>query len=316
MRVPSGLTSTFIHVPSVVSNDAVVVGPNGAVTSQRGGSGACPKRAAVAMVMRTLRSRARIGVMTPSIVGLSASDAQVTHTAYQRARRHLMRVDPVLATVIRQVGPCRLADTPPAPPFMALAEAIASQQLSTKAANTIFGRFCALFGPDGHPDPARLLLLDEATLRSVGFSRAKAVFLRDLAAHVVDERLPLDRLHEFDDGQVIEQLTAVKGIGIWTAEIFLMFRLRRLDVFPADDLGLVKGAQRVYGLRQRPTRQRLLKMAEAWRPYRSVAAWYLWRSLGLALNDNARRATRATTAPAVKRRTNGRGAGRGTRRSA
>ncbi len=220
-----------------------------------------------------------------------------------------MRADPVLATVIRQVGPCRLADVPPAPPFMALAEAIASQQLSMKAATTIFGRFCALFSPDGLPDPARLLLLDEAALRGVGFSRNKTVFLRDLAAHVVDQRLPLDRLHELDDLQVIEQLTAVKGIGVWTAEIFLMFRLRRLDVFPADDLGLVKGAQRVYGLRQRPTRQRLLKMAEAWRPYRSVAAWYLWRSLSAETKDEGRRTKNET----AERRNGKRGTERRTR---
>ena len=205
----------------------------------------------------------------------------VTHTDYQRARRHLMRVDPVLATVIKQVGPCGLADLPHLPPFMALAEAIASQQLSVKAADTIFGRFCRLFGSDGIPDAVRLLQLDDATIRGAGFSRSKVVFLRDLASHVVEERLHLDTLHERADAHVVEQLTAVKGIGPWTAEIFLMFRLRRPDVFPADDLGLVKGAQKVYGLRQRPSKQRLLKIAEAWRPYRSVAAWYLWRSLSL-----------------------------------
>lgn len=203
----------------------------------------------------------------------------MNQTDYQRARRHLMRVDPVLATLIKQVGHCALADTPPVPPFMALAEAIASQQLSVKAADTIFERFCGLFGPDRIPDPARLLELDDVTIRGVGFSRAKIVFLRDLATRVVDQRLPLDTLHEREDHHVVEQLTAVKGIGPWTAEIFLMFRLKRPDVFPADDLGLVKAAQRVYGLRQRPTKQRLLRMAESWRPYRSVAAWYLWRSL-------------------------------------
>jgi 3-methyladenine DNA glycosylase/8-oxoguanine DNA glycosylase len=191
-----------------------------------------------------------------------------------------MRVDPVLASIIKQVGPCGLADIPHSPPFMALAEAIASQQLSVKAADTIFGRFCALFD-DKQPDPARLLALHDDEIRGVGFSRAKVVFLRDLASHVVDDRLQLDRLHEREDRHVVEQLTAVKGIGLWTAEIFLMFRLRRPDVFPADDLGLVKGAQKVYGLRQRPSKQRLLKMAEAWRPYRSVAAWYLWRSLSV-----------------------------------
>ena len=204
---------------------------------------------------------------------------RVSSTDYERARRHLMRRDPTLATVIKQVGPCRLPDIPDSPPFMALAEAIASQQLSVKAADTIFGRFCDLFGPDRQPDAIRLMRMEDAALRAAGFSRAKVLFLRDLASHVLDSRLDLDRMHEHDDPQVLEQLTAVKGIGQWTAEIFLMFRLKRPDVFPVDDLGLVKAAQRVYGLRQRPTRKRLLKMAEAWRPYRSIAAWYLWRSV-------------------------------------
>ena len=192
-----------------------------------------------------------------------------------------MRRDPKLAVIIKRVGPCRLAEIPDAPPFMALAEAIASQQLSVKAADTIFGRFCDLFGPDRVPDPARLLALDVEHVRGAGFSRSKVAFLRDLASHVVEERLPLHRLHEETDETVLEQLTAVKGIGIWTAEIFLMFRLKRPDIFPADDLGLVKAAQRVYGMRTRPDRKRLMQMAEAWRPYRSVAAWYLWRSLSL-----------------------------------
>jgi DNA-3-methyladenine glycosylase II len=173
---------------------------------------------------------------------------------------------------------------------MALAEAIASQQLSVKAADTIFGRFCALFAPDNIPDAPRLVALDDAVIRAAGFSRAKTVFLRDLAAHVIDQRLQLDGLAELDDDRVLEQLTAVKGIGVWTAEIFLMFRLLRPDVFPADDLGLVKAAQKVYGLRQRPTRKKLLKMAEAWRPYRSVAAWYLWRSLALPATSSTRSA--------------------------
>ena len=203
----------------------------------------------------------------------------MSSTDYERARRHLMRRDPLLATVIKQVGPCKLQDIPDSPPFMALAEAIASQQLSVKAADTIFGRFCDLFGPDRQPDAIRLMRMEDAALRAAGFSRAKVLFLRDLASHVLDSRLDLDRMHEHDDLQVLEQLTAVKGIGQWTAEIFLMFRLKRPDVFPVDDLGLVKAAQRVYGLRQRPTRKRLLRMAEAWRPYRSIAAWYLWRSV-------------------------------------
>ena len=224
----------------------------------------------------------------------------MTPIDYEKARRHLMRRDPQLASVIKQVGPCRLADIPDTPPFVALSEAIASQQLSVKAADTIFGRFCDLF-PGRVPDPALLLALDDEVVRRAGFSRSKVSFLRDLAAHVVEERLPLHRLHEEDDRTVLEQLVAVKGIGIWTAEIFLMFRLKRPDVFPADDLGLVKAAQRVYGLRQRPDRKRLIKMADAWRPYRSVAAWYLWRSLSLGTSTKAAAKARKPTKPSRKR---------------
>ena len=223
-------------------------------------------------------------------------------TDYERARRYLSRKDPILGAVIRQVGACGLPDLPKQPPFMALAEAIASQQLSVKAADTIFGRFCALFAPDNIPDPHRLLALEDAAIRAAGFSRAKTVFLRDLAAHVTDQRLQLDHLADLDDDRVLEQLTAVKGIGVWTAEIFLMFRLQRPDVFPADDLGLVKAAQKVYGLRQRPTRKKLLKLAEAWRPYRSVAAWYLWRSLALPATSTTRSAPRSNGSRSRQRR--------------
>jgi DNA-3-methyladenine glycosylase II len=212
---------------------------------------------------------------------------------YQRARRYLMRRDPVLGTVIKQVGRCGLPDIPYQPPFMALAEAIASQQLSVKAADTIFARFCSLFGPDNIPDPGRLLLLEDNAIRASGFSRGKAAFVRDLAAHVIDNRLALERLTELDDALVVEQLTAVKGIGTWTAEIFLLFRLQRPDIFPVDDLGLVKAAQKLYGLRQRPTRKKLLKMSETWRPYRSIAAWYLWRSLSLPAISASRSASPA-----------------------
>ena len=156
---------------------------------------------------------------------------------------------------------------------------IASQQLSTKAAATIFARFCELFPPDRKPRPERVMTLTDDQIRASGFSRPKVAFIKDLAAHVLDGRLDLKGLTKHDDEEVMRQLVAVKGIGRWTAEIFLMFRLGRPDILPADDLGLMNAAHRVYGMRKRPTPDQLRKKGEVWRPYRSVAAWYLWASL-------------------------------------
>jgi 3-methyladenine DNA glycosylase/8-oxoguanine DNA glycosylase len=198
---------------------------------------------------------------------------------YTRARRLLMRRDPKLAVLIKRIGPCGLPHAVLRDPFVALTRSIASQQLSMKAAETIFNRLCDLCPPDRQPTPERLLALSEDQIRAVGYSRPKAGFLKDLAARVVDGRLDLHGLNSRPDEDVLQELTAVKGIGRWTAEIFLMFRLGRPDVLPADDLGLLNATQRAYGLRKRPTPDRLRKMGEAWRPYRSVAAWYLWTSL-------------------------------------
>ena len=183
--------------------------------------------------------------------------------------------------LIQKVGPCTMDRAAPAEPFAALARSIASQQLSIKAAHTIFERFCGLFPPDRHPTPSALVLLTDDQIREAGFSRAKVRFLRDLAERVLDGRLDLAGLTDCSDEEAMAMLTAVKGIGPWTAEIFLMFRLGRPDVLPADDLGLMNAAKRAYGLRTRPTPDRLRKMGERWRPYRSVAAWYLWASLSI-----------------------------------
>jgi DNA-3-methyladenine glycosylase II len=197
---------------------------------------------------------------------------------YRAARRHLMRSDPTLRDVIKRVGPCRLHAVAPADPFEALCMSIASQQLSTKAADTIFGRFRDLF-PDRGPTPEHVMTLTDDQIRGVGFSRPKVSFIKDLASHVIDGRLDLAGLTRHPDEEVMRQLISVKGIGRWTAEIFLMFRLGRPDILPADDLGLMNAAHRVYKLRKRPDARKLRKMGEAWKPYRSVAAWYLWASL-------------------------------------
>ena len=198
---------------------------------------------------------------------------------YTAARRHLIKADPKLAAIIKRIGPCGLHAVAPRDPFEALTMSIASQQLSTKAAATIFGRFCDLFPPDRKPTPERVMSLTDDEIRAVGYSRPKVTFVKDLAAHVLDRRLDLKGLKRHSDDEVMQQLVAVKGIGRWTAEIFLMFRLGRLDILPADDLGLMNAVHRAYGLRQRPDARRLRKLGETWKPYRSVAAWYLWQSL-------------------------------------
>ena len=198
---------------------------------------------------------------------------------YKAARRHLMRTDPKLAAIIKRIGPCELHAAAPKDPFEALCLSIASQQLSTKAADTIFRRFCELFPPDRRPSPERVMTLTDDEIRGVGFSRPKVGFIKDLASQVLDGRLDLAGLTKHPDEEVMRQLVGVKGIGRWTAEIFLMFRLGRPDILPADDLGLMNAVHRVYKLRKRPDAKRLRKMGETWRPYRSVASWYLWASL-------------------------------------
>ena len=190
-----------------------------------------------------------------------------------------MRRDPVLGKAIKQIGPCLLADRQRKDHLTALVGAIVSQQLSTKAAATIFGRLAALFPGNAIPGHEAIAAIDDQTLRSVGLSSQKVSYLRDLCARLSDGRLVLDELDVLEDEEVIARLIAVKGFGRWTAEMFLMFRLHRPDVLPVGDLGIVNAVQRLYGLRKRPDPKRLMKLGEPWRPYRSVACWYLWQSL-------------------------------------
>ena len=207
------------------------------------------------------------------------SSRSLTPDEDARARRLLMRRDPVLGSAIRRIGPCGLASRQANDHLTALVGAIVSQQLSTKAAGTILGRFVALFPGKAITNAAAIDLLSDATLREVGFSGQKVGYLRDLCAHIVDGRLRLDELDELADDEIVARLMAVKGIGRWTAEMFLMFRLHRPDVLPTDDLGIVKAVQRLYRLRRRPDAKRILQIGEAWKPYRSVASWYLWQTL-------------------------------------
>jgi DNA-3-methyladenine glycosylase II len=206
-------------------------------------------------------------------------DSAMTSGDYDRARRLLMRRDPVLGAVIKRIGPCGLAGRQRPDHLNALVGAIVSQQLSTKAAATIFGRFIALF-PDAEPlSAAAIDRVGDDALRSVGFSGQKVSYLRDLCGRIADGRLQLQELDDLPDDVVIERLTAVKGFGRWTAEMFLMFRLHRPDVLPVADLGIVKAVQQLYGLRKPPKAERILAIGEVWRPYRSVASWYLWQTL-------------------------------------
>jgi 3-methyladenine DNA glycosylase/8-oxoguanine DNA glycosylase len=193
------------------------------------------------------------------------------------ARRRLMRRDARLAPLMTRVGRCRLPDSRTRTPFASLVRAILSQQLSGKAAATIHGRVVDLVGGLTNLTPERLSAADPIALRAAGVSRPKISYLRDLAERVADGRLDLDDLEHRSDDEVIVAITAVKGLGRWSAEMFLMFRLNRPDVFPVDDLGIVKGMQRLLGMKTRPAPRTMLRAAEVWRPYRSVAAWYLWR---------------------------------------
>jgi DNA-3-methyladenine glycosylase II len=202
----------------------------------------------------------------------------VTQADYARARRLLLRRDPVLAALIRKHGPCGLAAAQRTDHFSALVRAIVGQQLSTKAAATIHGRLMALVG-EAPPTPAAIGRLPDDKLRAAGLSRQKTAYLRDLCAKVATCDVRLELLERMTDDDVIAELTKVKGVGRWTAEMFLMFRLHRPDVLPVGDLGIVNAVRNVYRLRKKPSPQRIMKLGEAWRPYRSVASWYLWRSL-------------------------------------
>ena len=201
------------------------------------------------------------------------------------ARAHLSKIDPALAKVIDVVGDIDFALRPER--FKALARAIVFQQLAGAAANTIFNRFVALYPKVKFPTPAMVLATPLAKLRSAGLSEKKALYIKDLAQHIEDKRLNFHRFHAMSDEEVIEDLTRVKGIGAWTAQMFLMFNLGRPDVFPADDLGVMNGMRRLYKMRARPKRKHAIKLAERWRPYRSAAAIYLWRSLEIVLPDGS-----------------------------
>lgn len=188
-----------------------------------------------------------------------------------------------MAGVIRAAGPYRLELESGCEPFQILAQAIAHQQLNGTAANTILGRLVATCGAGTFPTPAQVLAAPAAQLRAAGFSFAKVAALKDLAARALADEVP-DRatLAQLDDEAIVARLTQVRGVGRWTVEMLLMFHLDRPDVLPVDDFGVRAGFRAAYGLRSLPHPRALAAWGERWRPYRSAAAWYLWRALELA----------------------------------
>jgi DNA-3-methyladenine glycosylase II len=199
----------------------------------------------------------------------------------------LRKADPALARVIRQAGPFTHRPERMQSPFQALLRAIIYQQLSGKAAATIFGRVAELCGDGKQPKPEHILALSFDQLRGAGLSRAKVLAVQDLSSKSLDGTVPaLARLRRMDDDEIVERLVQVRGIGRWSAEMLLIFRLGRPDVLPVDDLGVRKGFMLTYGHREMPTAKQLLAHGESWRPFRSVASWYMWRAVELFRNTD------------------------------
>lgn len=204
------------------------------------------------------------------------------------ARKQLAASDPTMGALMARVGEIDLAtrlerrkEERPNDAYGALLRAIVGQQLSTKAARTIYGRVLDLF--DGStPSPEQLLEADESDLRGAGLSGRKVEYIRDLASHVIAGELELDRLDQLPDEEVIEEIVAVRGLGVWTAEMFLIFHLERPDVLSGGDLGIRKAVQIEYGLEEMPPPAKVLEIGEPWRPHRSLASLYLWESLANA----------------------------------
>jgi len=199
-----------------------------------------------------------------------------------KASKHLSAVDRILARVIRKVGPVQVTPPRGVSPYMSLVQAVAHQQLTGKAANTILGRVLALYPGKKFPDPEDLLKTPNRKLRAAGFSWAKVRSVKDIAAKTIEGVVPPSRaLVRMADAEIIERLTAVRGVGSWTVEMMLIFTLGRPDVWPAADYGVRKGIALVYKMKDLPTIKETLEFGERWRPHRSAAAWYLWRACDL-----------------------------------
>jgi DNA-3-methyladenine glycosylase II len=198
-------------------------------------------------------------------------------TPYHKAQKHLSRQDVVLKLLIGRIGPCTLQHNPDG--FAVLARSIISQQISGKAAQAIGGRLLKTLGRSGLR-PRSILRLSDEDMRAAGLSAMKVRSLRDLAEKCASGEVPLKKLPDMADEEVIDKLLPVRGIGRWTAEMFLIFSLGRLDVFPLADYGLRAGVRNQYGLADLPDKATLTRIGEVWRPYRSVGTWFIWRSFG------------------------------------
>ncbi len=204
--------------------------------------------------------------------------------ALTKAQQALAASDPVMTDIVARIGPMSVAERRrrrgqrPDDAYGALLRAVVGQQLSTKAARTIYGRVLELFGGE-EPSPAALLEVDETALRAAGLSGRKVEYIRDLAGHVISGELELGRLTELSDEEVMAEITAIRGFGQWTAEMFLMFHLGRRDVISGGDLGIRKAIQIEYGLEEMPKPEEVVERSEAWRPHRTLACVYLWETL-------------------------------------
>ena len=197
------------------------------------------------------------------------------------ALRHLSKTDPIMRALIRRVGPCTIDIRRRWSPFQSLVRAVVYQQLHGRAAAAIFERFCALFDGADFPTPERVLAMSPRRMRSAGLSRAKVRAIKDIAAKAAAGVVPTRRVvARLADEEIVTRLTEARGVGRWTVEMLLIFTLGRHDVLPVDDFGVREGYRRAYGKRLRPTPKALRLLGEQWKPYRSAAAWYLWRAAG------------------------------------
>ena len=199
------------------------------------------------------------------------------------ALKHLSAVDPVMARLIREIGPCKLAHEPWRSPFQSLVQAVAHQQLNGTAANMILTRFKKLFPKRRFPKPEDLASITDEQIRACGFSFSKIAAIRDIAAKALDGTIPSSRaIEKLTDAEIIERLTAARGVGRWTVEMLLIFQLGRKDVLPVDDFGVRNGFRIAYKKRAMPKPKALLAFGRKWRPHGSTAAWYLWRAADAA----------------------------------